>query len=371
MTFEDSPVEDLNDKIVLNPSWLLKDIVGRLSAPRAMKIPMPRVEFDRGRVSMTDFIKNITTGNDGKMIMEKLRALGLIVRDGDDIIYPPFLCEPEPGTSLYGGWKSDSKLVLYIGRLFKSDKCTPFSFGLVTQTQTAVRRHFAKEHECPDCEMHRDTISVGPYYYTTRGCIRFHPGLTTVSIIVRGERNEERSMFALLHILRKQLIQQASEFSPGTIFNEEILSNRELLEHFESVPVRHDNFTTYSRDHVRESLKGNRKLSPKWVDKALEVLDLPENHIHLFHSDTKSRLCEILTSDGTIAGELLRKNCIRKSTGGTDIFQSLEECGAHLTSDWLLEFAKRRGREEIVQLMKEEIDRVSDTFCVWMEIHVA
>ena len=292
ITFE-SP--QLKDTVVIDPTWLLTRVVGQLCSPKFF--PQPHVAFDEdGRARKEDVIKSLSEPKQpGAIILDMLTQLGLCIIDRHHVIVPSKLPPLKASWCPIGGWLRNEKNTHYAGVRFTCEGSIPLSAGFVVLLQTRIFSDFSRHHGMAP-KLTLRCLTVVPCQSDVQGTVIVHPTRLAVDVVARGPDDSQRDMFALLQILCRQVRDTADQYSPGSVLDLHILSSSELCATVNDQSTEFPR-VMYSPSAVRKANRGNQLMDHpdrQSADKALDLLYLPPNHIHLVSAESLNALCALL-----------------------------------------------------------------------------
>ena len=296
---------ELKDVLVINPPWLLHDVVGVLLSPD--KFPSPRVQYDKNGRSKRKLAERALTTNFGQLLgqfatLEMLAELGLCILDkdqcgtGDDeeIVVPSKLqvCRHLQGILSFEGH------VIWFGvELLCSE--VPLSVCLFPQLQVHLHNYFLTECKQKPI-MWSGGIAVALPHEQVVGIVEARHGRMGIDLIVQATEETRRTGFCLLQILKEQTRLKVQLLSPGSDITEMVLSSRELssLDWSKSHRVPK---VTYNRSFAENAIE-HGQVRPDHEDESLRVLEdafslmaIPPTHLCLMTSDGYKRFCHEIT----------------------------------------------------------------------------
>ena len=359
LSFPDIP--ELKYMIVIDPSWLLTDVVGVLLSPS--RFPPPRVSYDKhGRtdrklaeeVLEEQFRQNICTHVDsvsGAATLQMVTALGISILDNGDqagtdsivIASKLDICR-NVGPTLS---KMQSSSAIWFGIRLQC-KDVPLSVCLFPQLQVHLYNYFL-EQCAQKPSLWSGGIAVALHFHNAVGLVEVRRGRMAIDIIVLGEEDSRRACYALLQTLKEQTLLKADTFSPGSDITEKILSSAELssLDWSDSPSTPR---IAYEKDDVEAAMKGSGKIGPKEIFQAVEdahaLMAIPPNHVQLMTKGGYERFCHKMNRSS-------KWHYLAHSLGMPEHTISAAQTASNPTDAVLQWWSRRSGHHTVNQLLAE------------------
>ena len=307
----------LKDVLVVNPSWLLHDVVGILLSPT--KFPPPHVRYDKNGRAKRKRMETVLKANFGSLLdhgetLHMVAEIGLCILDGNqqtsggdgDVIVPSKL---EISRNLQAVLLPQHLAAIWFGvELLCSE--VPLSVCLLPQLQVFLHTYLL-QHCKQKPIMWSSGIAVALSHEHVVGIVEARRSRMAIDIIVQGTEATRRTCFCLLRALKEQTLLKAQQFSPGSDITEMILSSRELssLDWSEGHQVPR---ITYGRSYAEEAI-GWGQIRPQHEDENLCALEdaynlmaVPPTHVSLMTTDGYRRFCFAMNCSFSTGGKTAR-----------------------------------------------------------------
>ena len=213
--------------VVINPEWLLSDIVGRLMAEHPL--PGPYVLYDNGYAKTSDVVAALETEHlPGEEALEMVADLGFCLEQkcADTVLNPSKLL----GYRCDKHWCQDPVMTVNSGRRLKCNGSVAIASAFFPHLQVHFYHRYLSDFD-EKLPMWTGGIRlVAGERSPVEALIESHPANMSIDIIVRGREGSERECSELVHSLTEETIQKASEISPGSQLYLFFLSKLELDE---------------------------------------------------------------------------------------------------------------------------------------------
>ena len=211
--------------VVVNPRWLLSDIVGRLMAEPPL--PAPYVQYDNGYAKTSDVVAALETEHlPGREALEMVSGLGFCLeqKSADTVLNPSKLRAHRPDTH----WYETTVMVVNAGRRLKCKGTVAIASAFFSHLQAHFYHRYLSDYD------ERLPLWTGGIRLaagkrsSVEAIIESDPSNRTIDIIVRGRQGSERDCSDVLHSLTEETLQKATEISPGSQLRLFFLSKFEL-----------------------------------------------------------------------------------------------------------------------------------------------
>ena len=213
--------------IVINPQWLLSDIVGRLMAEPPL--PGPHVHYDNGYAKTSDVVAALETEHlPGHEALEMVAGLGFCLeqKSADTVLNPSKL----RAHRLDKHWRRTAVMVVNAGRRLKCKGTVAIASAFFPHLQVHFYHRFLSDYD-EKLPMWTGGIRVVDRQHSSvEAIIESDPSNCSIDIIVRGRQGSERDCSDLLHSLTEETLQKTTEISPGSQLCLFFLSKLELDE---------------------------------------------------------------------------------------------------------------------------------------------
>ena len=213
--------------IVINPQWLLSDIVGRLMAEPPL--PGPHIHYDNGYAKTGDVVAALETEHlPGREALEMVAGLGFCLqqKSADTVLNPSKLSTHR----LAVHWRRTAFMIVNAGRRLKCKGTVAIASAFFSHLQVHFYRRYLSDYD-ERLPMWRGGLRlVGRQRSSVEALIESDPSNRSIDIIVRGEDGSEEECSQLLHSLTEETLLKATEISPGSQLRLFFLSKLELDE---------------------------------------------------------------------------------------------------------------------------------------------
>ena len=222
LSFSQSLVERY---VVINPRWLLSDIVGRLMAEPPL--PGPHILYDNGYAKTSDVVAALETEQlPGHEALEMVAGLGFCLeqKSTGTVLNPSKL----RAHRLDDHWYQTAIMVVNAGRRLKCKGTVAIASAFFSHLQVHFYHRYLSDYN------ERLPMWTGGIRLAAGQCspveaiIESDSTNRSIDIIVRGRQGSERDCSDLLHSLTEETLQKATEISPGTQLRLFFLSTLEL-----------------------------------------------------------------------------------------------------------------------------------------------
>ena len=213
--------------VVINPRWLLSDIVGRLMAEPPL--PGPLVHYDNGYAKTSDVVTALETKHlPGREALEMVVGLGFCLEQKSaDIILNPSKLRAH---RLDEHWRRTAIMVVNPGRRLKCKGTVAIASAFFSHLQVHFYHRYLSDYDQRLPMWTGGIRLVARQRSSVEAIIESDPSSRSIDIIVRGRQGSERSCSDLLHSLTEETLQKATEISPGSQLRLFFLSRLELDE---------------------------------------------------------------------------------------------------------------------------------------------
>ena len=217
----------LQDSVVIDPHWLLSEIVGRLMAERPL--PGPYVHYDNGYAKKEDIVSALETRHlPGQEALQMVSVLGFCLEQQltEEVLNPSKLSTSRRDEH----WRRDPTMIVNAGRRLKCKGTVAIAHAFFPHLQVYFYHRYLTDYE-ERLPMWKGGIRLVAGKRTpAEALIEAHPASMSIDIIVRGQEGLEKECADLLHSLTNETLQKAAEISPGSQLHLFFLSSAELNE---------------------------------------------------------------------------------------------------------------------------------------------
>ena len=213
--------------VVINPQWLLSDIVGRLMAEPPL--PGPHVHYDNGYAKTSEVVAVLGTEHlPGREALEMVAGLGFCLeqKSADTILNPSKLHTYR----LDKYWRRTAVMVVNAGRRLKCKGTVAIASAFFSHLQVHFYHRYLSDYDERLPMWNGGIRLVAGQRSSVEAIIESDPSNRSIDIIVRGREGSERDCSDLLHSLTEETLQKATEISPGSQLLLFFLSKLELDE---------------------------------------------------------------------------------------------------------------------------------------------
>ena len=213
--------------VVINPRWLLSDIVGRLMAEPPL--PGPHVLYDNGYAKTSDVVAALKTEHlPGREALEMVSGLGFCLeqKSADTVLNPSKL----RAHRLDEHWRRTAIMVVNAGRRLKCKGAVAIASAFFSHLQVHFYHRYLSDYDQRLPMWTRGICLVPRQRSSVEAIIESDPSNLSIDIIVRGRQGSEMDCSDLLHSLTEETLQKATEISPGSQLRLFFLSKLELDE---------------------------------------------------------------------------------------------------------------------------------------------
>ena len=213
--------------VVINPGWLLSDIVGRLMAEPPL--PGPYICYDNGYARTCDAIAALETEFlPGREALEMVAGLGFCLEQStaETVLNPSKL----RGRRLEKHWCRTSAMPVNAGRRLKCKGTVAITSAFFPHLQVHFYHRYLSDYN-QKLPMWMGGIRLVPAQRvrsSVEALIESDASNFSIDIIVRGKEDSEEECSELLHSLTEETLQKAVEISPGSQLRLFFLSKLEL-----------------------------------------------------------------------------------------------------------------------------------------------
>ena len=243
--------------VVIDPSWLLTNIVGRLMAEPPLFGPY--VHYDNGYAKKADVIAALETEHlSGETAFEMVAGLGFCLEQKqlEKVLNPSKLRR----SRALKHWCQDAAMVVNGGRRLKCKGTVAIASAFFSQLQVHFYHRYLTEYD-EELPMWNGGIRlVAGKRTSAEALIEAHPGHKSIDIIVRGRSGSERACTDLLHELTDETLRKAVEISPGSQLEIVYLSGWEL-DHLSPTGLTSRPCVEYSAERVKDAIQHNHDVT--------------------------------------------------------------------------------------------------------------
>ena len=211
--------------VVINPRWLLSDIVGRLMAEPPL--PGPHVLYDNGYAKTSDVVAALKTEHlPGREALEMVSGLGFCLehKSADTVLNPSKL----RAHRLNEHWYQTAIMVVNAGRRLKCKGTVAIASAFFSHLQVHFYHRYLSDYN-ERLPMWTGGIRVvAGQCSSVEAIIESDPSNRSIDIIVRGREGSEKECSDLIHSLTEETLRKATEISPGSQLRLFFLSKLEL-----------------------------------------------------------------------------------------------------------------------------------------------
>ena len=215
------------DYVVIEPRWLLSDIVGRLMSEPPL--PGPYIAYNNGYAEKKAVVKALDTKHlPGGAAFEMVANLGFCLeqRTTDEVLNPSKLC----GYRRDEHWRRDASMVVNEGRRLKCKGIVAIANAFFPHLQVHFYHRYLTDYKEKLPMWSGGIRLVAGLRSSAEALIETNPANSYIDIIVRGELGSENDCAKLLFELTEETLQKAAELSPGSQLQLFYLSRMELDE---------------------------------------------------------------------------------------------------------------------------------------------
>ena len=348
--------------VVINPQWLLSEIVGRLMAEPPL--PGPHVLYDNGYAMTSDVITALETEHlPGREALEMVSGLGFCLeqKSTDTVLNPSKL----RAHRLDEHWRRTAIMVVNAGRRLKCKGTVAIASAFFSHLQVHFYHRYLSDYDQKLPMWTGGIRLVARQRSSVEAIIETDPSNLSIDIIVRGRQGSERDCSDLLHSLTEETLQKATEISPGSQLRLFFLSKIELDE-LSPAGLRSRPLVEYSEERVLRAIRfgefviDGKAGTPEHTDDLL----LPRHFQQRseLHNELKAEPAEPLTQ--TLSTEEWRAVLYRVANA----VNSYDEC--HGLAEGLQ--LNARGEDNVKKLLqtnphRETSDAASRRFELWLK----
>ena len=211
--------------VVINPQWLLSDIVGRLMSEHPL--PGPYVHYDNGYAQASDVVAALETEHlPGPEALEMVAGLGFCLEQVSrgTVLNPSKLL----GYRREEHWSKNAAMIVNAGRRLKCKGSVAIASAFFPRLQVHFYHRYLVDYD-EKLPMWMGGIRlVAGQLSSVEALIEADPKNLSIDIIVRGREGSQRECADLLHSLTEETLQTAVEISPGSELCLFFLSKLEL-----------------------------------------------------------------------------------------------------------------------------------------------
>ena len=211
--------------VVIDPQWLLSDIVGRLMAEDPL--PGPWIHYDNGYAKKSDVISALETEHlSGEAALEMIADLGFCLEQKmlNRILNPSKLLDARP----HEHWGSDPTMVVNAGRRLKCKGAVAISSAFFPHLQVHFYHCYLTDYDEKLPVWNGGIRLAAGKRNHAEALIEAHPANLSIDIIVRGRDGSVQACTELLDDLSRETLEKAEEISPGSQLSLFFLSRFEL-----------------------------------------------------------------------------------------------------------------------------------------------
>ena len=211
--------------VVINPQWLLQDIVGRLMAESPL--PKPYVHYENGYAETSDVVAALETEHlPGREALEMVADLGFCLEQVslNTVLNPSKLL----GYRSDKQWESDPAMSVNAGRRLKCKGTVAIASAFFPHLQVHFYHRYLSDYD-EKLPMWMGGIRlVAGKCSPVEALLESDPANCSLDIIVRGKQGSERECSDLLHSLTEETLLKANDVCPGSQLCLFFLSTLEL-----------------------------------------------------------------------------------------------------------------------------------------------
>ena len=245
--------------VVIEPHWLLTNIVGRLMSEPPL--PDPYVRYDNGYAKKNDVLKVLDTKHlPGEAAFEMVAALGFCLEQhaASEVLNPSKLC----GYRRNEHWRRDPSMTVNGGRRLKCKGVVAIANAFFPHLQVHFYHRYLSDYDKQLTMWSGGIRVVAEKRSSAEALIETNPAHSYIDIIVRGEAGSERDCAKLLFDLTEETLQKAAELSPGSQLQLFYLSRMELDELSpEGLPSKP--CVEYAEESVLHAVKHHQRITDK------------------------------------------------------------------------------------------------------------
>ena len=217
----------VHDLVVIDPPWLLSDIVGRLMAEPPL--PGPYICYDNGYATKADVVSSLTTEHlPGETTFGMVAGLGFCLEQKrlEKVLNPSKLRNARASEH----WLSDPTMVVNAGRRLKCKGTVAIASAFFPHLQVHFYHRYLTEYneKLPLWKGGIRLVAGGHTRAQVEALIEADPASLSIDIIVRGRSGSKHACTDLLDDLTNETLRKAVEISPGSQLDVFYLSRQEL-----------------------------------------------------------------------------------------------------------------------------------------------
>ena len=197
--------------VVIDPHWLLSDIVGRLMVEPPL--PGPYINYTNGYAEKEEVVAALKTDHlSGEAAFTMVADLGFCLEHKQ--LKKVLNTSKLLGIRATEHWCHDSAMVVNAGRRLKCKGTVAIANAFFPHLQVHFYHRYLTEYD-EELPMWNGGIRLVAGERTpAEALIEAHPAHMSIDIIVRGKSGTERACTELLHDLTEQTLRKAVEISP-------------------------------------------------------------------------------------------------------------------------------------------------------------
>ena len=263
--------------VVIDPPWLLSDIVGRLMSEPPL--PEPHVYYDEnGYADKEDVLRVLETPHaPGQVAFSMTVDLGLCLEHQHKVLNPSKL----RGKQALKHWRADPSMVVNGGRRLTCKGRIDTTIALFPHLQARFYHRYLSEYEEKLPMWSGGIRVVSGRRSRAEAKVESDVSQSAIDIIVRGPEGSNEECATLLSELADETLLVASEVSAGSgLSMTYYLSARQLLEFSQSGESR-DRRIAYSQEAVFDAIRSDHFLSDGNASTPEDPLDLLLSQVDL------------------------------------------------------------------------------------------
>ena len=254
LSFHQTQVQNL---VVIDPPWLLSNIVGRLMVEAPL--PGPYIHYENGYANRADVIAALKTRHlPGETAFEMVAGLGFCLEQTqlEKVLNPSKLRR----IRALEHWTPDTTMVVHAGRRLKVKGAVAIASAFFPHLQVHFYHRYLTEY-AEELPMWSGGIRLVAGKRTpAEALIEADPANMSIDIIVRGRSGSERACTDLLHDLTEETLRKSVEISPGSQLSVVFLSRLELC-HLSSTGLTSPPRVEYSAERLKDAMQHDNHIT--------------------------------------------------------------------------------------------------------------
>ena len=253
-----------SDHVIIDPPWLLSDIVGRLMSEPPL--PQPFIDYENGYADRSEVLLALTTSHlQGDVALGMTADLGFCLAWQDKVLNPSKL----RGYKREDQWRIDSSMTVHAGRRLTCKGVVAIASAFFPHLQVHFYHRYLADYKEALPMWSGGIRLVAGKRSSAEALIEAHPALLSIDIITRGRDGSEAECAKLLHELTEETLQKAGEITPGSQLTMHYLSSEELCELAVSRTFSRPK-VTYTEDNVRHAIEHEQHVTDGRASRAPE-----------------------------------------------------------------------------------------------------